>query len=339
MNETPARAVTSAYDATPIGVSALERDLAPAAAAASGSATVAPAIPEAYPPASISKLNDYYELTKPRLGFLVLFTVAVGFIVGSPATIALGSLVLTVLGVLLVTACGAILNQVLEIDVDGRMHRTADRPLAAGRIRVEEASTFAAVAGLAGLALLATFVNPLTAILAGTSLVLYVVVYTPLKRVTALNTVIGAVPGALPPVMGYAAASGELGAGAWALFGLQFAWQMPHFYAIAWRYREDYARGGFRMLSLDDADGKRTVFWIRAFTLLLVPMSLMPTLVGTSGTVYLIAASALGAAFLSRALSVSGRPTSEAARILFLASILYLPLLFAAMVVDRFLPL
>ena len=240
---------------------------------------------------------------------------------------------------LLVTACGAILNQVLEIDVDGRMHRTADRPLAAGRIRVEEASTFAAVAGLAGLALLATFVNPLTAILAGTSLVLYVVVYTPLKRVTALNTVIGAVPGALPPVMGYAAASGELGAGAWALFGLQFAWQMPHFYAIAWRYREDYARGGFRMLSLDDADGKRTVFWIRAFTLLLVPMSLMPTLVGTSGTVYLIAASALGAAFLSRALSVSGRPTSEAARILFLASILYLPLLFAAMVVDRFLPL
>lgn len=266
---------------------------------------------------------------------MALFTVVVGYLVAAPSAAIGIALPATIVGVFLVTASGAIFNQYLERSFDRRMHRTQQRPLASGRIGATEAAWLGAFAGVSGALMLSLLVNPLTAGLTITAWYLYVVVYTPLKRRTTWNTWVGAVAGALPPVMGFAAAGEGLGIGAALLFAMQFLWQIPHFFAIAWLYRADYERGGFRMLSVVDSDGRRTMAQVRGFSLLLVPVTLGPAIAGLAGPLYLVAAIVLGAAFVGCALRTAKHRSLDAARSLFVASILYLPALFGFLLVDR----
>jgi protoheme IX farnesyltransferase len=244
-----------------------------------------------------------------------------------------------VLHVLLGTAlvCGgtSTLNQVWERDRDARMRRTAQRPLPAGRLGAGEAQLFGVSLAIAGLLELALFVNLLAALVAAATLALYLFVYTPLKTRTWLCTVVGAVPGALPPVIGWAAARGTLDAGGWALFLILFVWQLPHFYAIAWMYRDDYARGGFPMLAVVDPDGIGTGRQIVSWTAALLPASLLPALMRLSGPLYAGGALVLGVAFVVLGLSLAARCNAPRARRVFLWSILYLPALLVLLVVDK----
>jgi protoheme IX farnesyltransferase len=217
------------------------------------------------------------------------------------------------------------------------MRRTASRPLPAGRLPSGEALAFGVVVSLIGLFDLALFVNPLTALVAGSTLIAYVFAYTPLKTRTWWSTSVGAIPGAAPPLIGWAAARGTLDAGAAALFAIQFIWQLPHFYAIAWMYREDYARAGFKMLSVLDPEGTRTRRQIMAWAALLLPVSLLPVVVGANGWIYAGGAILLGTGFLVLALGMRKRNEVSSARRVFLGSILYLPLLFGLMVLDTLL--
>jgi protoheme IX farnesyltransferase len=227
------------------------------------------------------------------------------------------------------------LNQLLERDDDAKMRRTQDRPLPSGRITPEAALLIGGVCAGAGLADLALAVNLLTAWLGALTLASYLLVYTPLKRLTPLNTAIGAIPGALPPLMGWTAARGEISGAGWALFAILFFWQLPHFLAIAWIYREDYARAGFVMLPVLDPSGARTGKQALSHTLGLLPVSLCPFLFGLAGPVYLAGALALGAGLLWRAWAFSRRISVAGARRLFYASIIYLPLLLALIVFNK----
>jgi len=267
----------------------------------------------------------------------VLFTVAVGYLLGSGPRVDGIGVVATVLGVFLVAASSAVGNQILERSFDRIMRRTRRRPLASGRIGVRAALLFGLVCAVSGTAILVLFAGALAAALALASLIGYLAAYTPLKRVTAANTLVGAVAGALPPMIGYAAAAGRLEAAAWILFSLQFVWQMPHFFAIAWFHRADYARAGFRMLSVVDPTGRRTMRQITFFSVLLVPLSLAPVAARVSGPAYAITAALLGAGFVLFAGRVATSRSFDAARSLFFVSLLYLPLLFGAMVLERFL--
>jgi protoheme IX farnesyltransferase len=228
-----------------------------------------------------------------------------------------------------------VLNQVLERDPDARMRRTANRAIPAGRISPENALVYGAALGLGGVIYVAVFLNLLTALLAAVTLASYVFIYTPLKRKTSLNTVIGAVPGALPPLGGWAAARGSLSLEGWGLFLIVFLWQLPHFLAIAWLLREDYERGGFRMLPVDDPSGASTGRHIALSALALVPVCLMPTLTGLAGPVYFFGALALTGGYVALSLLMARRPSDAAARALFLGSIIYLPALLAVMMVDK----
>jgi protoheme IX farnesyltransferase len=275
------------------------------------------------------------ELFKARLSVLVLLTTFVGFYAGWRGPMAWGLMLHTVLGTALLAAGASALNQLLERDEDAKMRRTRDRPLPSGRVTPEAALMIGGVCAAAGLAWLALAVNLLTALLGALTLAVYVLVYTPLKRVTAWNTAIGAIPGALPPLMGWTAARGEMSGGGWALFAVLFFWQLPHFMAIAWIYREDYARAGFVMLPVMDPAGERTGRQALWQTVGLLAASLCPLLFGLAGAVYLAGALALGAGFLWRAFQFSRRISEAGARRLFYASILYLPLLLALMVFDK----
>jgi protoheme IX farnesyltransferase len=215
------------------------------------------------------------------------------------------------------------------------MNRTSDRPLPAGRVDVGDALLLGLGAAACGLTLLVVLVNGLTALLSLTSLVLYVVVYTPLKQKTSFHTLIGAVTGALPPVMGWAAATGQAPREAWILFGILFVWQLPHFFAIAWLYREDYARAGMRMLSVMDEGGKMAIRQVLLFSLTLLPVSLLPSTVAMAGEVYLFAALLLGTALVAAALTLIRRPDARRARNVYLMSLVYLPCLLGVMVLDR----
>jgi protoheme IX farnesyltransferase len=232
--------------------------------------------------------------------------------------------------------CGgaSALNQYAERDADARMTRTSRRPLPAGRLRPEEAMVFGLALSGAGLALL-VFVNPLTLALGAASLAIYVLVYTPLKRVTSLSTVVGAVPGALPPLMGWAAARGSLGAAGLGLFAILFLWQLPHFLAIGWLYRDDYARGGFAMLSVADPNGSSSGRQAVLYATALLPVTLASGLLAAAGKGYLWGALLLGLAFLGCAAVFAWRRTAPAARLLFFSSVLYLPLVLGLMVFDR----
>jgi len=278
---------------------------------------------------------DLYELTKPRMNFLVVVTTMVGYYMAARGWGDWARIVYTLIGTALTAAGSSVLNQYAERDLDGLMRRTSRRPLPAGRVRPIEALTFAVILSVSGLAILAWFVNPLTALLGAVTLALYVFAYTPAKRRTTLCTIIGAVPGAIPPMMGFTAVQNVISPAALSLFAILFLWQMPHFLAIAILYREDYARGGFRMLPVIDDGLEMTGRQIILYSLTLIPVSFVPALLGMSGAIYFVAALVLGLAFSGFAVVCARTKTHADARQLFLASILYLPALLTAMMIDK----
>lgn len=276
----------------------------------------------------------YWELTKPRIIFMVLVTCALGFFVGGRGIHSYTLLLSTLLGTALTVGGSAVLNHYLERDVDRLMERTRNRPLPAGLVRPSTAMSYGFILVLLGECILLSFAGLLTAFLALLSAFLYVVIYTPMKRLTWLNTSLGAIPGALPPVGGWTAATGELEMGAWIFFLILFAWQHPHFYAIAWMFREDYARGGFKMLPVVEVDGKRTCRQVIFFSLMLLMVSVMPTLFGLAGMVYMAGAVLLGIAFLVASVALAYSRSLLSARRLLQASVIYLPLLLVLSVFD-----
>jgi protoheme IX farnesyltransferase len=272
-----------------------------------------------------ARLAAYVELTKPRIAAMVLITVAVGYLMGARGGADPRTLTLTLLGTGLVAAGASAWNQYLERARDGRMRRTAGRPLPSGRLAPAEAAWFGTALTIAGSALLAIGPHPLAAAVALVTFALYAFVYTPLKPRTTLNTAIGAVPGALPPVIGWAAATGRLGVEAWALFLIVFLWQFPHFLAIAWIHRDDYARAGHRMLPGVDPAGSITGRQAAGYALALVPAGLLPAVVGLAGPVYFAGALGLGLFYLAAAGRFWSAVGDATARRLLRASFVYLP--------------
>ena len=280
-------------------------------------------------------LAVYADLIKARLTLLVLLTTLVGFYIGFQGPMDYLLMFHALFGTALVASGAAALNQLLEREYDARMRRTAGRPLPSGRLQPVTVMLFGGICSLAGTIWLALLVNPLTSVLGAVSLVSYLFIYTPLKRITWLNTAVGAIPGALPPLMGWAAARGELGGGGWALFAILAFWQMPHFFAIAWIYKDEYAKAGFQMLPAVDPDGSRTAHQAVNHTLLLLPVSLCPFLFHLAGPIYLTGAIVLGAAYLWYAIRFAKRLDVPSAKKLFFASIIYLPLLLSVLVLDK----
>ncbi len=280
-------------------------------------------------------MTDWLELTKPRIAVLVTVTAGVGYCLGSAGPVDLSGLLELVFGTLLAAGGAGALNQVVERDVDAKMGRTRNRPIPAGRIELNAAFVFGLALALAGTAFLSARANLLTGWLSGATIVLYIGAYTPLKRRTSLNTLVGAVPGALPPVMGWTAASGTLGPGAAALFAILFLWQLPHFLAIAWMFREDYAGAGLRMLPSVDGGGPWTGRFAVLYSLALIPVSLAPTALGLAGTAYFAGALVLGLGLVAVGLGMVRDRERRSARRLLLASVTYLPLLLVLLVLDR----
>ncbi len=282
-----------------------------------------------------STVSDYWALTKPEVNVLVLASTLAGFYLGSRGPLSGLRLAHTLLGTLLVASGTATLNQFIEREYDARMRRTANRPLPAGRLAPSWALGFGVLLSAAGALDLALAVNALSSLLAVLTLGSYLAFYTPLKRRTPLCTLVGAFPGAMPPLIGWAAARGSLSREAWVLYAVLFLWQFPHFLGIAWMYREDYARAGYLMLPPKDVEGRFTGREIFAFTLLLLPVSLMPAWLGQAGVVYLVGATLVGLAFLLCGARLAHSRSNALARSLVLASVVYLPLLFVLMMVDK----
>ena len=277
----------------------------------------------------------FLELTKPGITRMVVLTAAAGFYLGSRDGFDLTQFLQTLVGTALVAAGSSALNQLRERDVDARMDRTRGRPLPSGRVTPGAAALFSWTAAILGVGYLAWQVNLVTAALALLTLVSYVFLYTPLKQRTSLNTLVGAVPGALPVVGGWTAAGGHIDGVVLSLFWILFLWQLPHFLALAWLYREDYRRGGFEMLSLDDASGRSTGRMALLYAITLLPVSLLPTLLRLTGTVYFFGALTLGICYAAMSLLLMRAPAEKPARRLFFTSITYLPLLLALMVIDK----
>jgi len=286
-------------------------------------------------PAVHHRFADYFALTKPRLNFLVVVTAAVGFYLGAGTNLDLLRWAQAIVGTALVAGGAAGLNQIYERDTDSLMWLTRTRPLAAHRLTVPEATIFSVTLSAAGLLLLATRGNLVAAALALLTLVSYNVVYTPMKRRSQLATLVGAIPGALPPMIGWAAARGGLSAGAWTLFAIVFVWQIPHFMAIAWLYREDFRRAGFPLLPVLHPDGRSTARQAVLFSLLLLPVSMLPFWAGMTGVSYVIGAGIGSLGLLAAAVSFASERTNERARRLFLGSITYLPILWLLLIADR----
>jgi len=278
---------------------------------------------------------DYLELTKPRITLLVVFTTLVGFVVGAPGALPALPLLAVLAGTTLVAAGASALNMLLERDTDALMLRTRTRPLPAGRLRVPEALLFGLSLTALGLGLLAWLSGWLAAAVAAATWASYLFAYTPLKRRTSLSTLVGAVPGALPPVIGWAAARQSLDGGAFVLFAILFLWQIPHFLAIAWIYRDDYARAGLPMLPVLDREGRLTGRQAVIHSLALLLVSLTPVAAGLAGHVYLAGAVVLGIGLTLIAFRLAVLRTVPAARALFLASVLYLPALLALLLLRR----
>jgi heme o synthase len=280
-------------------------------------------------------MRDYLELTKPRITALILICTAVGYSFGGRTSFHLWTVVHVLLGTALMASGTSALNQWYEADSDARMRRTRERPIPAGRMKRSHGFVFGVLLSTAGFAELWFGTNALAAALGLFTLLSYMLVYTPLKRRSPACTTVGALPGAMPPLIGYAAASGGLDAGALALFLILFVWQFPHFYAIAWMYREDYARGGIRMLPVIEPDGESTAKRIVTCSILLIPISIVPRLLGMTGTVYAATAIAAGLGLLYFGVRLGHERTFARARHVLLASVLYLPMLFVMMVIDR----
>ncbi|HEY5883757.1 MAG TPA: heme o synthase [Pyrinomonadaceae bacterium] len=281
------------------------------------------------------RIAAYAELTKPRITFLIVLTSAAGFALASPGAVNFPALLSAMFGIALLSSGIATLNQYIERDLDCLMRRTADRPLPSGKLHPNEALIFGWTLTIVAEVYLALVVNPLSALLGLTVIAGYLFAYTPLKTRTTLSTMVGAFPGAVPPLIGWAAARAEIGLEAWVLFAILFLWQFPHFLAIAWMYREDYGRAGILMLPVVEPEGRVTAQQIIVYTVLLVPVSLLPALLGTSGKIYFVGAIVLGLLFLYSSIRAAISKSRQEAKRLLLASVIYLPLLFILMVVDR----
>jgi protoheme IX farnesyltransferase len=283
-----------------------------------------------------SRLADFFELTKPRMNFLVVVTTMVGFYLAAGGATSHWLLMIhTLLGTALTAASASVLNHWMEIRLDARMPRTRNRPLPTGRVIPIEALTFGLALGMVGVTYLLWLVNPLTAALGAFTHLTYILIYTPLKRVSSINTLIGAIPGAIPPMMGFTAVDNSLSPAAWLLFAILFLWQMPHFLAIASLYRDDYAAAGFKMLPVVDESLMLTGRMVVFYTLALIPITLLPVPLRIAGGWYFFVALALGLGFLHFGIKFCQSRSRTDARREFFASIIYLPLLLAAMMIDK----
>ena len=282
-----------------------------------------------------TRVADFLTLTKPRVNLLVVASTLAGYYMAAGEAGDAVRMTAALIGTALVSGGAAALNQIAERDTDARMRRTRLRPMAAGRLQVPEATAFALTLIVVGLLELAIGASLVAAGVAFVTAVCYTLIYTPLKRRTSFATVVGAIPGALPPMIGWAAARGSLEAGAWLFFGIQFLWQLPHFLAIAWLYRDDYARAGFPMLPVIEPDGRSTARQAVGYAAALVPASLSTTALGLTGNTYFAGALVLGVAFVGVALWFGLRRSAPSARLLFVASILYLPILWILMIANR----
>ena len=279
-------------------------------------------------------ISDYIQLTKPRITWLILMSTAVGFYFGATNGWTWTVLVHALVGTGLIASGTAALNQWWEREADAKMRRTQDRPLPSNRLDSRNALLFSIALSVIGSAELWFGVNPLTSVLGIFTLTTYLFVYTPMKRRTPHSTTVGAIPGAMPPLIGFAASHGSITAEGWILFAILFLWQFPHFYAIAWMYREDYSRAGIKMLPVVDADGISTARQILWTSLALIPISLVPRYLGMSGNLYLAGALLLGMAYFYSGVQISRNRTRVGARRVLLASIVYLPVLYGLMVAD-----
>jgi len=298
---------------------------------------VAPLSPSAAPALAAHEFtlaSDLAELTKARLTVMVLLTTLAGFCLAHHGAFSWMTLFHTLLGTALVAVCSSIINQALERDTDAHMVRTQARPFVTRRLPLRATIVVGCVLGVIGLAELAWFVNGLTASLSALTLVIYAFIYTPLKRVSEVNTLVGAIPGALPPLIGATAATGGFSVEGWTLFALLACWQLPHFYAIAWMYRDDYRIAGLRMVSTDDPTGRRTGMHAVISALVLLPVSLLPAIIGHSGIFYAVVATVLSLVFIGMAIRFARQPDRPRARALFLTSIIYLPLILTALALD-----
>src|SRR2546430_12979702 len=282
-----------------------------------------------------ARLSAYVELTKPRITFLIVLTSAAGFCLGSRGAVNYLLFANAMISIGLLSSGIATLNQFIERDLDGLMRRTASRPLPSGRLAPLEAMWLGVLLTAGAEIYLALFVNGLSAVLGLTVIVGYLFLYTPLKTRTTLSTAVGAFPGAVPPLIGWTAAPCEIDVAAWVLFAILFLWQFPHFLAIAWMYREDYGRAGIRMLPVVEPEGRGTGQQIILYSLMLVPVSLLPAFLGISGKFYFVTALVLGLLFLGSSIRAALSKSNQHARQLLLASVLYLPLLFGVMVLNR----
>jgi len=297
---------------------------------------------EAAPVLLRTRVGTFVELTKPRIGGLVLVATAVGFFMALPVGTGMsvvGLLFHALLGTALVSAGANALNQWLESAHDGKMARTSGRPIPSGRLSSTEVATFGAASGAVGILYLTVLVNVWAGLIAAVTLITYVFAYTPLKRVTSLCVFAGAVPGALPPVIGWASATGSLSFEAWMLFAIVFFWQLPHFASIAWLYRDDYARAGYPMLPVVDPTGVRSNLHMVTHSVGLLAVTLVPTFYGQTGALYTIGATVLGLSFLAVGVFFLMNKTESKARRHVLASVVYLPLLLMLMVIDKVLPI
>ncbi len=282
-----------------------------------------------------TRMFDLAELVKARLTLLVLLTTAAGFYLGAQSPFSYAALFHAVFGTAAAAAGAAALNQWWERKLDAMMRRTKMRPVPAGRMRAAEALTLGIVLSIFGVGYLAIACNALSATLAAVTILIYIFCYTPLKRASTANTLVGAVPGAIPPMIGWAAARGTIDAGAWSLFAILLLWQLPHFFAIAWMYRDDYSRAGFRMISSDDRSGERSASQSVFFCILLLVIAGLPTFLGIATPIYLAIELALGGFFIVVAMRFLKKRTVTAARLLFITSIVYLPLLLGALVLTK----
>jgi protoheme IX farnesyltransferase len=284
-------------------------------------------------------MRTYIELTKPRITWLILMSTGIGYFFGLPshhlADLNLLLLFHTILGTALIASGTAALNQWYERDADLKMKRTADRPLPSGRLNATRALWFAIALSVGGFLELYFGANPLSAWIGAFTLASYLFLYTPLKRRTWWSTTIGAVPGAMPPMIGYAAAAGAITSESWVLFAILFLWQFPHFYSIAWMYKEDYARAGIQMLPVVEPDCRSTARQIVLYGIALIPVSLVPGMLGMSGRIYLVGALLLGLWFLYSGVRVALERTLVRARGVLITSVLYLPLIYGLMLLDR----
>jgi protoheme IX farnesyltransferase len=287
------------------------------------------------PATMLRRISDFWTLTKPEVNFLVVISALAGFYAASRGPLDWMGLVHTLAGTLLIASGTATLNQLMERDADALMRRTSLRPLPAGRLPAFHALLFGIALSLAGGAYLLIAVNPLACILALSTLLTYLLIYTPLKRRTPWCTFLGAFPGAAPPLIGWAGAAGSLSREAWVLYAILFLWQFPHFLAIAWMYRDDYARAGLKMLPRNDAHGSAAMRQVMAGSLLLLPVSLLPAWMGQAGTIYLTGAVLLGLMYVYSGFRLNAVRTNLRARRLLLASVVYLPIVLGLLMLDK----